>query len=312
MKTALKIIMKCVIFAFLPLYLLYFFIFRFPKKMQHDVHKIPIRNHLYKLYRNKMLKCIDEMENTPFESVNIRSEEGFRLHGRMYTFKENAPIVIFFHGYHSSPEWDGFGFFKTCKNNNINILMVDQRVHGKSEGKTITFGIKERNDCRLWIDYVIKHYGKQKSIILAGVSIGASTVLMSALNGLPENVKAIISDCAFTEPSAIIKATIKKFHLPVKPFYFLIKSGAKIFGHFNLEEASAVNAVKQMKIPVLFIHGKADSVVPLSMNDEIYENCKSKKQRILIEKADHANSALTDYETYEKSIMDFLKMVILE
>lgn len=185
--------------------------------------------------------------------------------------------------------------------------MIDERAHGKSEGNVITFGIMERCDCKLWAEYALKRFGKDTDIFLAGVSMGAASVMMSFELGLPENVRGMIADCGYSEPAAIIKETIRRMKLPIRPTYQLIKLGARLFGHFDLEEAAAVRAVRKSNIPILFIHGTQDSVVPISMEKELYEGCQAKKEQLLMEGADHANSAMTDYDTYEQVILRFME-----
>lgn len=289
------------------LYCLYRYVFCFPAKKRPDARCIPESN-LYNDHREKMLECIRDMENTPYEEVNVQSFDGYRLYGKLYNIKKGAPVMIFFHGYHGTSSWDGYGFFKICKNNGINILMADERAHGKSEGKAITFGVRERYDCKSWTEYAVDRFGKDTDIFLAGVSMGAATVMMAAELGLPENVRAIVADCGYSEPSAIIKENVRRMKIPVKPVYFLINLGAHIFGHFNLQETTALRAVRKTDIPILFIHGKQDSVVPMYMAEELYENCAGTKGRVVIEGADHANSAMADYSSYEKAVMEFLIM----
>jgi len=288
---------------------LYRFIFCHPIKHRPDAHHIPDSN-LYRNYRDKMSDVVRNMEEMDYEEVSILSTEGYRLYGKLYNFQKNAPLLIFFHGYHGVSGWDGYGFFKICRNNKINLLMIDERAHGKSEGNVITFGIKERYDCKLWTDYAVERFGKNTDIILAGVSMGAASVIMSCELGLPENVRAMVADCGYSEPAAIIKETIRNMKLPVAPIYWLVNLGAHLFGHFALDETTVLKAVSTLQIPVLFIHGGLDSIVPLSMNDEIYERCTGKKERIVIEGADHANSAMTDYEAYEEAVMGFLDGVL--
>lgn len=287
-------------------YVLYRVIFYHPPKRRPDVHHIPDSN-LYRAHRDKMLDCIEDMEKTSYEEVSVLSVDGLRLYGKLYYMKKDAPLILFFHGYHGTYGWDGYGFFRICKRNGFNILLVDERAHGKSGGNVITFGIKERYDCRSWAEYVVKRFGERTDIFLAGVSMGAASVMMSAELGLPQNVRAIIADCGYSEPPAIIKETVRTMKLPVKPIYQLIKLGARVFGKLDLEEAAPLQAVKKLKIPILFIHGAHDSVVPLSMGERLYEVCTVKKERVVIEGADHANSAMTDYETYEKAILQFIK-----
>lgn len=304
MKALLALLILMMVFA-VALYLLYRSIFCYPLKKRSDVHDIP-ESRLYKVHRNNMLEVVDEMESTPFEEVSIRSTDGHRLYGKLYHIKEHAPLMLFFHGYHGTYAWDGYGVFQICKNNGINILMVDERAHGKSEGKATTFGIRERYDCKLWTEYAVRRFGEKTDLILAGVSMGAATVMMASKLGLPENVRAIVADCGFSEPAAIIKETIRKMKLPVKPLYLLVSLGAHVFGGFDLKEATALSAVKKLQIPILFIHGKEDTVVPLSMCEEIYESCAGKKEKLIVEGADHANSAVVNFEAYEKAVMDFL------
>lgn len=304
MKIIFVIVTVLILVVFWTIYYLYRLVFSYPVKKRPDAYRIPDGD-LYKAYKDTMEECIHDMEETPYENVSIVSLDGCRLYGKLYHLREKAPLIVFFHGYHGMAAWDGYGFYKICKDHGLNILMVDERTHGKSEGSAITFGIKERFDCKLWAEYAAKRFGEDTDIFLAGVSMGAASVMMACELGLAANVKGVVADCGYSEPSAIIKETIHKLNFPVKPVYFLIKLGARLFGHFDLEEASPLNAVKKSEIPILFIHGKQDSVVPLLMNEKLYESCLGKKERVLIEKADHANSALTDYETYEKAVMKF-------
>lgn len=287
------------------MYGLYRAVFCHPVRKRPDVRHIPDSN-LYRAHKDRMLECIEDMEKTPCEEVNILSTDGLRLYGRFYHLKKGAPLILFFHGFHGTYAWDGYGFFRICKKNGFNILMVDERAHGKSEGNVITFGIMERYDCKSWAEYALKRFGKDTDIFLAGVSMGAASVMMSYELGLPENVRAIIEDCGYSEPAAILKETIRAMGLPVKPLYQLLKFCAHFFGHFDLEAADALRSVPKITVPVLFIHGERDSVVPPSMGEALYEACKAKKERVLVAGADHANSAMTDYETYESAILRFI------
>lgn len=303
---ALVIALVLIVVLMVVLYCLYRLVFCHPLKKRPNAHRIPESN-LYKAYRDIMKETVNDMEKTPYEEVSIHSMEGYRLCGRLYGIKEGAPLVISFHGYHGVFAWDGYGFFKICKNHGMNILMIDERAHGKSEGSAITFGVKERYDCKLWAEYAANRFGENTDIFLAGVSMGAASVLMASELGLPQNVRGIVADCGYSEPAAIIKETIRQMKLPVKPLYVLIRLGARLFGHFDLEETTALRAVSHIQLPVLFFHGSQDAVVPLSMNEALYEACAGRKKRVVIAGANHANSAMTDYAAYEKAVLEFLE-----
>lgn len=306
MRIAAVMVLFLILLMFVLVYGLFCYVFCYPVKKHPDAHHVPDST-LYRAHKEQMLEGVEDMERTPFEEVSILSLDGLRLCGKLYHMKKDAPLILFFHGYHGVDAWDGYGFFKLCKKNGINILMVDVRAHGKSGGTVITFGIKERYDCKLWAEYAVKRFGEDTDIFLAGVSMGATSVMMSSELGLPDHVKAIIADCGYSEPAAIIMETVKSMKLPVKPIYPIIKLGARLFGRFDLEAATALQSVRKLNIPILFIQGNQDSIVPPSMGKELYKACKVKKEYVLIEGADHANSAMTDYETYEKVVLRFVE-----
>ena len=134
------------------LYSLFSFVFCYPEKNRTNPREIP-DNIFYEDYKEIMLSCVNDMENTPYEEVSIIADDGCILSGKFYRFKEAAPVMIFFHGYHGMAEWDGYGSFKLCKESGINLLMPDERSHGKSGGNTITFGVKEKYDCKQWTSW---------------------------------------------------------------------------------------------------------------------------------------------------------------
>ena len=252
-------------------------------------------------------KRIREIQKVPYQKVSMISRDGLPLCGKYYEVAKGAPIVIMFHGYRSSAIRDGIGIFRFCQEEGYNILLVDQRAHGESGGKTITFGVKERYDCLDWVNHVVKHFGDDSKIIIMGLSMGAATVLMAAGLELPVNVKGVIGDCGFSTPKDILCSTMRTMKLPVGPTYLFAKLGASLFGGFDLEGASAKEALSKCKIPVLLIHGEADKIVPCRMSYENYEACVSEKDMLIVPEADHAMSYFLNREEYTRRVKGFLK-----
>ena len=212
------------------------------------------------------------------------------------------------HGYRSGAERDFCGGLKFGIDSGFNVLLVDQRAHGKSEGKCLTFGIKERYDCLTWINYVISQAGGSCKIALYGMSMGAATVLMAAGSGLPKNVACIVADCGYTSPKAIIKKVIREMHYPVFPTYALVRLGGMLFGGFDIEEYSAVQAMEKCDIPVLFIHGADDRFVPCDMGRENHRHCRAEGKKLLIvPNAGHGMSYMSDKKAYLGTVSEFLK-----
>ncbi|MDD5901806.1 MAG: alpha/beta hydrolase [Oscillospiraceae bacterium] len=193
----------------------------------------------------------------------------------------------------------------------FNVLLVDQLAHGKSEGKCLTFGVMERYDCLSWVSYAIERFGENAKILLNGMSMGAATVLMAGGLPLPDNVVGIVADCGYSSPSAIVKKVMRDYHLPPYPLYWLVRLGGKIFGGFDLEAASASEALEKCKIPVLLIHGDDDRFVPCGMGRENYEHCASENKKLLIVPgAGHGISYMVDINAYMTALTEFLSSVL--
>ena len=135
--------------------------------------------------------------------------------------------------------------------------------------------------------------------------MGAATVLMASGKELPKNVVCILADCGYSTPREIIMKTIKEMKLPPKIMYPFVKLGAKIFGHFNLDEYSPIEAVKNSKTPTIFIHGTNDDFVPYSMSEKMYEECTAKKSLVPIEGAGHGLAYPVNKEKYLQALQDF-------
>ena len=261
-------------------------------------------------YREEIRRVYRKLKEMPFEEVSIRSREGLTLSGKYYHVADDAPVALCFHGYRSSSLIDFCGGSELCFELGQNVLLVDQRAHGKSGGRTITFGIRERQDLLCWIDYILERFGQNAKIILYGVSMGGATVLMASELDLPQNVKCIIADCPYSAPLDIILHVGKNTMLPhflIKPFVIL---GAKIYGGFDIRESDALRAVKNTKIPILLIHGEADSFVPCSMSHSIAASAGKKVSLHTFPNANHAISFLVDSSRYRKLVTDFLAHVL--
>lgn len=299
MKILFIIILTVIALILLTAYVCYVLTFkaRKEKPLGEGEYDFP-DGKIYKPYYPMMKQWTDEVRAREYEEVSITSFDGLKLYGKYYECEKGAPIELMFHGYRGNAERDLCGGVNRCFALKRNILLVDQRTSGKSEGKVITFGINESRDCLDWIDFIIEHYGKDTKIILTGISMGASTVMIAAGNKLPENVLGVLADCGYTSAKEIIQKVIKQIHLPPKLLYPFIKLGAKLFGNFDLEKYSPIEAMKKCTVPVVFAHGDADDFVPCEMSVQNYEACVSQKRIIIIEGAGHGLAYPADTEKY--------------
>lgn len=261
-------------------------------------------------YQDTVRGLFDELAGRPCEELTILSRDGRKLHGWYYEGEEDAPLDIFFHGYRSFCMKDFCGGAELSRLLGHKILLVDQRAHGKSEGHTISFGVKERFDVVSWANYGAARFGEEIPIMLYGISMGGTTVLMASELELPKNVKGIVADCPFDTPMNILTHVAQRTGIPkllLRPFLIL---GAGIFGGFYVYGADAAQAVKKASVPILIIHGEADTFVPCEMSKTIYSANPSNITLVTVPDAHHGISYLVDPEKYQRAIMDFIKKCV--
>lgn len=290
-------------------YYAYTFAFKTSAKYRQELYHLP-QGEQYLPHTPTIQRCIDEMLSRPCEEVFLTSHDGKRLFARYYHVADDAPVQILMHGYKSSSILDFCGGVKLAMNMGHNVLAVDQRAHGKSEGSVITFGIEERRDCLSWITYISERFGYDIPIILCGISMGAATILMAADQKLPRNVKGMIADCPYSSPKEIIMKVSGELHFPPKLIYPFIRLGARLFGHFHLEESDAVRAVRQAKIPVLLFHGDDDRFVPCEMSKKIAEACASPVTLEIVPGAGHGLCYMVGPKQYEEATVRFIHSVL--
>lgn len=260
---------------------------------------------IYDVYRDDMIRWIDEARDTPHRKVSVTTADGLTLRGKYYEFTKGAPTEILLHGYRGSALRDLSGGVARCRAIGHNALIADHRGSGESDGHVITFGIKESADALLWVDLVTKEISPDAEVILTGISMGAATVLMCADKKLHENVIGILADCGYTSPKAIIKKVMRQLYLPPFVLYPMVRAGAIIFGGFDIESASPIESVKNSRLPVIFFHGDADTFVPCEMSRENYEACPTRKRFVKISGAGHGLAFPADREKYLTELENF-------
>ena len=302
----LWILAASVVLILLAAFLCFYLTFFVPRHAPVAIDDYTIPNgEIYEPYRDVMVNWMKEVRAMPHEDFYITSFDGLKLHGRYFEYAPGAPIELMVHGYRGNGDRDLCGGVQRCFAMGRSSLVIDQRCSGESGGKVITFGIREYRDCLAWVDFMVKHFGEDAKIILTGISMGASTVLMAAGNPLPRQVKGVLADCGFSCARDIIRKVIRQLKLPLWPVYPLIRLGARLYGRFDPESYSAVDAVKKATVPVIFFHGKDDAFVPYEMSKENFDACPSRKALVVIPGAGHGLSYLADPEGYLKALGEF-------
>ena len=278
-----------------------------PRDMESIKDKVVMPNgEIYEVFREDITCWTNKMRSIPQIDVEITSFDGLKLRGKYFEQKKGAPIELLMHGYRGFFERDLNGGIFRCFALGRNALLVDHRASGWSDGHVISFGINESRDCADWTKFIAEHIDPDAPIFIGGVSMGAATAMMATARDLHPNVVGVLADCGYSSTKRIIKKVIGEMHLPPDLCYPFVKLGARLYGHFDLEEISPEEAMKTCKLPIIFIHGDADDFVPHQMSVECYEACASKhKKLVTIEGAGHGVAFPSAQERYIREVREF-------
>ena len=244
------------------------------------------------------------------EDWTLESFDGFKLHAKKFTPAENSNRwAILIHGYGRDSRF-AYDYAEEYLKHGWNVLIPDLRAAGESDGQFITMGALESRDVFDWAKKISTEYPDTK-IILHGVSMGAATVLMTAALE-PNNLIAVIEDCGYTSAYDMFTAQLEKiFGLPEYPvmpcanFVCKIKTGVKI------SDAAPLAVVDKIKVPVLFIHGDEDKLVPFEMMNTLFDTCTAPKDKFVVTGAGHADSKRKNPAAYFEKIFAFIDGVTL-
>lgn len=257
----------------------------------------------WKAYGDVIRAGTEWFKAQPYENVEIRSFDGLRLRAMLLEADAPRGVIVSMHGYRSTPLRDLGASSKYYHDLGFTLLLPNQRACGESEGRYLTFGAKERYDVKSWCEYAAGRYGKDMPIIVAGISLGCSSVLMSLDLGLPENVKAAVADCGYSSLYGELSDVAgKSFHLRPKPVLWGVNIWCRLIADFDIYKCTTIDSLKKSKIPVLFIHGEADNYVPTCFSRENYEACAAPKELFTVPGAGHGLSYLVDTDGYRRHL----------
>ena len=238
------------------------------------------------------------------ENWTLESFDGLKLHAKRFFPAENSNRwAILVHGYGRDGTF-AYDYAEEYLKRGWNVLVPDLRASGESEGKFITMGALESRDIASWAEKI----PPDAKIVLHGVSMGAATVLLTASTQNIQNLCAVVEDCGYSSAYDMFSAQLNKiFGLPEYPvmpcanFVCKFKTGVKI------SDAAPIDSIDNIKIPILFIHGDADGLVPFDMMTKLYDKATAPKEKFIVAGAGHADSKNKDPKAYFDKVFTFLE-----
>lgn len=255
-------------------------------------------SHLEKVGSNK------EFFNENFSKIYIESEDKLKLCG-FYKDNNSSKLAILVHGY-AGDHLEVANAGEIFDRKGYDILAIDMRTHGLSEGWHLTMGKDESKDLLLWIQKMLEIKNNYK-IVLYGQSMGASTVCLTLGEKIPNNVVLAIEDCGYDNADKQFAYVYSKQKFHIKLFYKIFNVFAKKTMELDLKSVDATQKLKLSKVPILFIHGDKDDFVPTQMVYNLSAQIPETRRKIYIAKdAGHVMSYAVDPKRYEREIVDFL------
>ncbi|EGT4143107.1 alpha/beta hydrolase [Clostridium perfringens] len=249
------------------------------------------------------------------EDITLKSFDGLNLTSTLI-MNENPTnkFIVLVHGV-SICYVGSLKYFDIFYKNGFNILIVNQRRHGKSEGKYSTYGFYEKYDVNMWIEYLKSRFGNDIILGLHGESMGAGTVMETI--PLNDSIKFVIEDCGYSNFHELIgfqithaykNRLVRKILRSSLIFAnFFMKTKAK----FSMKKIVPIDIVSSTSLPIMFIHGKEDYFVPWYMAVDLYKaKTKGYKELYLVEGAKHAEALEVNKILYEKKIMTFIEKAL--
>ena len=243
--------------------------------------------------------------------INLESNYGYAVKG---LFVENSnhsdTTMIICHGV-ACNRWLMIRYADLYLSMGYNVLLYDQRAHGESGGEYSTYGFTEKFDLQKMVEWVATQH--QGAVIGAhGESMGAATVLEHAgmINAnIPDSLPHIsfyIADCPYSDLKQQFAFRLKEeYHIPNVG----IVEAASFWSHwlygFWFGEVSPIAHIREVKIPILFIHGDADTYVPTSMGEALFEKKQAPKMIYLSPGANHGKSYLVNRDEYRSKLEQF-------
>ncbi|MDF2943932.1 MAG: hypothetical protein K0S01_2790 [Herbinix sp.] len=256
---------------------------------------------------------VQEYDNGIKKIFNIKSDFGYVLSCELLFSKEEASntaesklphkIAILCHGL-GYAKYGSLKYAQFFLKLGFTVLIYDHRNHGLSGKAHTSMGYYEKYDLKKIIDWCYEQYGAACKIVTHGESMGAATVLLHL--GIDNRVNCAIADCAYSDLKQLLRHQLKTYYhlpcflIPLESCITFLRAG------FWYKSVSPIKIISQTDIPILFIHGKIDNLVPAQMSKQMYESKNKNKAIYLVAGAKHAESYCVNKSGYEKIVERFL------
>ena len=246
-----------------------------------------------------------EPNRSRITEVSVESD-GFKLYGEYFDFGSDRCVIILpgrceslIYSYYFAEPYEKAGF---------NILAVDTRCHGKSEGKYNTIGVKESHDVLKWAELVHDRFDN-KEVYIHGICIGTSSGIFAMTNkNCPDYLKGLVTEGCFVSFRETFKRHMMADNRPLFPVLDMVMLLINKHTGTNVYKDKPIRAIKHINhnARILFLYGKKDIFSIPEKSQKLFDACAATdKQLVWFEKGGHSHLRINNTEEYDNAIIKF-------
>ena len=242
-----------------------------------------------------------EDKKTDVDIVN----EGFHLFGEYLDFGSDKAVIII------AGRTEGcrysYYFAEPYRRAGYNVLVIDNRSHGLSDGKYNSLGLKEYSDIIAWGKFLHDVKNNDK-VVLHGICIGSATALYALIaDGCPDYMVGMVADGMYTDFKESTKNHMIERKKPTSPYLDILMWFFKLFTKEDADKNSPIKVIERLKKPILFIYSKEDIYSVPEKGQLLYDTCRSQKQLEWFEKGGHSRVRINNQQKDDDTVVAFLQ-----
>lgn len=246
----------------------------------------------------------NELYKDKKKEVEITSE-GYKLVGEYFDFGASKAVIIIA-GRMESLLYDYY-FAEPYRKSGYNVLVIDNRAHGLSEGKHNSLGQKEYKDILAWGKLLHDTFGN-RGVVLHGICIGSAAALFALTDkNCPDYMEAMVAEGMYTTFYESFKNHMIEDKHPLFPFALEVMLHIRIFSGVNVLTNGPIKRIDKLDRPILFLHSKMDTFSLPEKAEELFEKCSGKKKIVWYNRGAHSRIRANNKKEYDEAIESFLQ-----
>lgn len=245
------------------------------------------------------------------KSFDVREESGrlLKIAAWWMPCESSRATVVLIHGY-ADAKVGALAWAPMLHNLGLNILAIDLRAHGESDGKFCTGGVREREDVSQVIDRLrIDHPDETQKLILFGISLGGAVSIGVAAQR--DDVDAVICDSLYTSFGRAARVHGERIAAPARSLHFIaIKIAASRAG-VDFGSVNPIDLISLIRCPIFLVFGENDAFVSQidrnALKQLLFARSNPNDRSWTADRADHVLALAVEPEEYELELREFLQ-----